>query len=37
MVTPFDPLGEAEAHKQSLQIGEPDVRVRAAAENPPRD
>ena len=37
MVTPFDPFGEAEAHKQSLQAGEPDVGVRATMENPRKD
>ena len=37
MVTPFDPFGETEAHKQGLQLGEPNVRVRAALENPQKD
>ena len=37
MVTPFDPFGEAEAHKQCPQIAEPDVGVRAAMKNPQKD
>ena len=37
MVTALDPFGEAEVHKESLQIAEPDVGVRAAMKNPQKD